>query len=154
MGAEQHRCASARGPRVASGFTLVEVLIVVAVIGILAAIAYPAYTDSIRKARRSEAITALGAIQQAQERHRSNNTTYANSLDALPAPKPVSPTPGGYYTLTVSGASATGYTATANATGNQASDAACTSLSVQVAGGTITYGKTGSAPDYKACWRQ
>ena len=157
MGAEQYRRAAQHGLRMQSGFTLIELMIVVAVVAILAAIAYPSYVDSVRKARRSEAIAALGAIQQAQERYRSNNTSYAGSLDDLPAPRQASPTsPGGYYALNVSDGSATGYTATATATstGNQNQDAACKSLSVQMTNGTIVYGKDGTATSAKECWKQ
>ena len=41
------------------GFTLIEIMIAVAIVGILGAIAYPAYTDHVRKARRADGITAL-----------------------------------------------------------------------------------------------
>ena len=147
MGAEQYRRAAQHGLRMQSGFTLIELMIVVAVVAILAAIAYPAYTDSIRKARRSEAIAALGALQQAQERYRSDETTYAGSLDDLRAPKPSTPTPGGYYTLAVSGESATGYTATATAQGSQAKDSNCTPMKVVADKGNISY-----TPD--GCWKK
>ncbi len=142
-------------PGASPGFSLIELLIVIAVIGTLAGIAYPAYTDSIRKARRTEAFTALAILQQAQERHRANHAAYADSLAALPAPRPVSPTsPGGHYTLTVSGASATAYTATATAVGSQAADLECTALSVTISRGTITQGHNGSAATSRVCWRQ
>ena len=147
MGAIKHQRAAQRILRASSGFTLVELMIVVAVIAILAVIAYPAYNDSIRKARRSEAIAALGAIHQAQERHRSNNTTYAASLAALPAPKPAATTPGGYYDIAVTSGTATGYTATATAQGSQAKDSNCTPLMVVADKGDISY-----TPD--GCWRK
>ncbi len=147
MGAEQYRRAAQHGLRMQSGFTLIELMIVVAVVAILAAIAYPSYVDSVRKARRSEAIAALGAIQQAQERHRSNNTAYAGSLGALPAPKPATSTPGGYYTLAVSDESTTGYTATATAQGSQAKDSNCTPMKVVADKGNISY-----TPD--GCWKK
>lgn len=58
------------------GFTLIELMIVVAVIGILAAIAYPAYTDSVLKGRRAQARTALLELMQQQERYMTQRNTY------------------------------------------------------------------------------
>lgn len=58
------------------GFTLMELMIVVAVIGILAAVAYPAYQDSILKGRRAEARTALLELMQQQERYMTQRGTY------------------------------------------------------------------------------
>lgn len=48
------------------GFTLIELMIVVAIIGVLAAVAIPAYSDYVKKSRESEAINALGDIRTAQ----------------------------------------------------------------------------------------
>ena len=71
------RSAPVRSPR---GFTLVELMITMLIIGILAAIAIPAYNDSVRKSRRSDAMTALAAVQQAQERWRGSNASYSTSF--------------------------------------------------------------------------
>jgi type IV pilus assembly protein PilE len=50
------------------GFTLIEVMIVVAIVGILAAVAYPSYQDHVRKSRRAEAQSALMGLAAAMER--------------------------------------------------------------------------------------
>jgi type IV pilus assembly protein PilE len=59
------------------GFTLIELMIVVAIVSILAAIAYPAYTDQIRKGRRAECRSGLLQSMQQQERFYSQYNTYA-----------------------------------------------------------------------------
>lgn len=59
-----------------TGFTLIEVMITVAVVGILAAVAIPSYEFAIKKARRTEARTALMQMMQMQERFFSVRGTY------------------------------------------------------------------------------
>lgn len=59
-----------------SGFTLIELMIVVAIVAILASIAYPAYTSSILKGKRAEGRTALSELMQQQERFMTQNNSY------------------------------------------------------------------------------
>jgi len=68
------------------GFTLIELMIVVAIIGILAAIAIPNFMKFQAKAKQSEAKTNLGAIYVAQVAYFSNTNTYANTIAAPVAP--------------------------------------------------------------------
>jgi len=64
------------------GFTLTELMIVVAIVGILAAIAYPSYQEQVRQARRSDAQGALMTLAQFMERHYTLNNAYTGA--ALP----------------------------------------------------------------------
>ena len=66
-----------------SGFTLIEVLVVVAILAVLSAIAYPLYNSQIEKARRSDARAALLEIAQAEERFFTVNGTYTDDLNQL-----------------------------------------------------------------------
>lgn len=75
------------------GFTLVELMIVVAIVAILAAIAYPSYTEYVRKGRRAEARTALTELLQQQERYLTQRNCYlpfsnSNGTVAATAPTP------------------------------------------------------------------
>lgn len=140
--------------RNASGFTLIEVMVVVAIVGILASVAYPSYMNQVRKSRRSDAVAATSRVQQAQERWRANNPTYASNtqMTALTTATPPglglsATSDGGYYTLAVSSNTGTGYTVTASAVSgtSQYSDTGCSTLTV-----TVTNGNATKAPD--TCW--
>lgn len=135
-----------------SGFTLIEILIAVIIVGVLLAVALPSFTDSMRKGRRSEAFAAMAALQQAQERFRSSNTTYSS---ALPSGIASTSSPSGYYALSVVSASATGYELLADGTGSsQANDGNCARLAIKVEGGSVQYasGSSLSWADTNPCW--
>jgi len=145
--------------RAARGFTLVELLITLIVIGVIASVAWPAFSDSIRKSRRSEAYASLSAIQQAQERWRSNHAAYATDLTATGLNLP-STTPAGYYTLAIdTGADAVSYSVTATATTgmSQAADTGCVRLRVRAASGNLFYGSAAATGTFdetvpNRCW--
>lgn len=65
------------------GFSLIELMVVVVIAGILAAVAYPMYTSFLQRSRRADAMAVLTAVVQAQERYRTNLSSYASDLVAL-----------------------------------------------------------------------
>lgn len=141
-----------------SGFTLIELMIVVAVVAVLATVAYPAFQDSVRKGRRADAIAGLNRLQQLQERVRGQFPVYAAAVASMPGPPPAT-SPELHYDLAIDNANANGYTMTAvaNATSPQFKDTPCRRLRVQMAGGTITYSSFNAAGDVDAtnanrCW--
>lgn len=69
------------------GFTLIELMIVVAVVGILAAIAYPSYQEYVRRGNRAEARATMMDMAQMQERFFSSNNAYL-TIPAPPAAPP------------------------------------------------------------------
>jgi type IV pilus assembly protein PilE len=66
-----------------TGFTLIELMIVVVVIGILAMIAYPSYQESIRETRRADGQALLMSIVNAEERYFTQNNSYTSDLTDL-----------------------------------------------------------------------
>ncbi|TXS91419.1 type IV pilin protein [Parahaliea maris] len=72
--------------RVESGFTLIEMMIVVVIVSILMLVALPAYQDSVIRAKRSAARTALSEIMSRQEQFFINNKSYATTLAELGLP--------------------------------------------------------------------
>lgn len=125
------------------GFTLLELMIVVAVITILAAIAYPNYTESVRKSRRAAATADLSELAQNLERWYTLNNNY--STYTIPARLQRSPQQGTvYYTIRAVRAQNT-FTLTATPTGAQASDR-CGAL-------TLTHaGTKGAGRSVSECW--
>lgn len=110
------------------GFTLIELMIVVAIIGILAAIAYPSYQQYTERTRRVDAQGALMGLASAMERHYSTNNSYegaaAEGADTG-APEiyaAESPLDGGtkFYDLRIESANANSYTLKATPKGGQA----------------------------------
>lgn len=150
-------------PRKSSGFTLIEVMVVVAIVAILAAIALPAYQDYVMRSRRADAQAVLQAAQLAQEKFRLNNTSYAATADiVLAANAPyfgrVCIISGGYcmspsqfYRLTATVgtgvAASSDFTLTATAVGTQARDTSCAAITLTQTASGVTYGPNG-------CWRR
>ena len=66
-----------------SGFTLVELAVVIIIIGILAAFAVPRFLDSVERSKAGEAFNYLAAVRSAQERYQVRQGTYADDLTKL-----------------------------------------------------------------------
>jgi type IV pilus assembly protein PilE len=110
----------------ARGFTLIELMITVAVVAILATIAYPSYLEQVRKSRRAEAKAALLACAQRLERRFSERSTYDATFGSTATDLCSDTSEHGYYGLSLAFDPATPavytMTATRSSSGPQASD--------------------------------
>ena len=122
------------------GFTLIELMITVAILAILAAIAIPLYSDHVDRTRRADAVTGLTQLAQELERCFTRNNSY--TADACPSGNRASPD--GYYSISID-AQATTYTLTATAQGVQARDN-CDDFTLD------HLGNRGADPNAGECW--
>jgi type IV pilus assembly protein PilE len=100
------------------GFTLIELMITVAILAILAALAIPIYSDHVDRTRRADAITGLTQIAQELERCFTRNNSY--TADACPSGNNIE-SPDGFYRIAIE-ADTTTYQLTATAQGAQERD--------------------------------
>jgi type IV pilus assembly protein PilE len=112
------------------GFSLIDVLIAVAIVGILAAIAYPSYQFAVRKSNRAAAESYLGYVVQRQQQYLLDQRSYASGVSTLGVATPASVTP--FYTIAIAVAAGPPptFTATATPIGSQAADLAGQALTI------------------------
>ena len=148
------------------GFTLIEVMIVVAILGIITAIALPSYAEYVRKGKRTDAKVELFKIAQLQESYFVQNLSYAKDLTTGSGGLGLGASvlsEQDEYLLTISeakdsgGGACTGlaadscasYTLTATAQGSQANDK-CKDFTLTNTG---VKGRSGSGETVKKCWK-
>lgn len=125
----------------ARGFTLIEVMIVVAIVGILATIAYPSYQDYVRRSKRAEVQSLMQDLSLRQQQRLLDTRAFATTLAALNVV--VGPTLSTRYnvTLTVGAGAMPGFVATATPINGQLSDTC----------GVLTLNQTGAKTPAN-CW--
>ena len=138
------------------GFTLIELMIVVAIIAIIAAIAYPSYQNHVIKTRRAAAAACSLEAAQFMERFYTTNLSYANDKDGNAVSLPVGACANDiadYYTIRLSTTvpvTATSYKIEAEPKGSQAtSDAKCATLSIDHTGKKMS---SNTATAVGECW--
>lgn len=134
-------------PRRVAGFTLIELMIAVAIVAILAAIAYPSYEEQMRKGRRAEGKAALNEVAQRLERCFTRFNAY-NAAGCSGVADMTSES--GWYQVSASAMTATTYTLQAVPQRGQAtSDTRCGTLTLTHVGAR---GQSGTPPEGYRCW--
>ena len=122
-----------------AGFSLVELMIVVAIVGILAAIGYPSYQNYARESKRTDARAGLERMAQLQERFFSDNNRYTSVASALGYGSNSPASPEGYWTLTVQAGDNATFTVRAAPGGSRGHvDPDCQTMDLDAAGRKIS----------------
>ena len=154
----RHSDDRCRGKRLRTrGFTLIELMITLAVVAILAAIAYPLYEHQIEESRRTDARTALLELASREQRYFATNNAYTQSTSALGYTAANWPVVigSGYYEIAVTSvdnaANPPSFLLTATAIGTQTNDTSCATFSVNSVG--LQAAQDSSGGDSTAtCW--
>ena len=150
--ASASKSASTRPGRLQRGFTLIEVMIVVAIVAILAAVAIPSYRDYILRGQLVDATTLLSTFRANMERYYQDNRKYT-AVGAFVPPCdvtiPVSQRTQGNFVLTCSVIADQSYTLTATGTGPTVGFVYTVD---QQDGRTSTVGSSWPAPSPNTCW--
>lgn len=127
-----------------SGFTLLEIIIVIIIVGVLASLALPRFFSTVEFSKSTEALNAMGTIRQSMERcYLAAGGTYNPStpcqISNLDVEDPAN-SPGARFTYVVSGQSATGYSILATRNNADGGDGSSTISIVQSATGVTRSG--------------
>jgi len=113
------------------GFTLVELLVALAIVGILAAVALPSYQSSVERSRRADGTVALTRVAALQEQWFFQFNVYTDDVTNLGSTDATLTSPEGFYVITAAIANdGSEFTLTATATGNQLDDVNCRVMSL------------------------
>lgn len=133
-----------------TGYSLMELLVTVALVTVVTSIALPSYRNHVTRSHRGDAMTALLKIANAQEKFYLQNNTYTTSLNDLD----IAGTDNGYYSLSIPNADVNVFSATATpaAGGPQADDDQCAQFAIDSTG-TRSATNSGGGDSTQACWR-
>lgn len=135
-----------------TGFSLIELLIVVLILSILAAIALPSYRQYVLRGHRAEATKVLQDLAGREENYFYVNNGYTSTLSALGTTTTNLQQTAPDYDITISvDSTAANYSLLATATGTQAQDTACASLALTNTGLYTSNGST--TVDSNNCWQ-
>ncbi|UTH74334.1 type IV pilin protein [Chromobacterium sp. IIBBL 290-4] len=140
--------------RISEGFSLMELVIAVAVLAILIGIALPSYQSFILQSNRASAKTALQDLATRQENYYALQNTYASQLATLGYASGTIYVPGNgnnLYALAISSSTASAYTLTATPQGNQAQDS-CQTYQLDNLGNQSNINASGTALSVSGCW--
>lgn len=143
-------------PSASRGFTLIEMMIVVAIVGTLAAIAYPSYQEYVLRGKRSEGSAFLMDIAARQERHYAQHHSYVTANNQLSRLGVAGKSSQQHYSIGLAASSGDGgYTLTATPA---FSDERCGNLTLNALGTKGAKGKTSAGSDADktlvlGCWK-
>lgn len=138
-----------------TGFTLIELMIVVAIVAVLAAVAYPSYIQYIVRSNRAAAEGYMLEVTNLQQRYLLDARTYAGTMTALSATAPSNVSPNYTIATAVVAGPPPGFTVTATPIGGQlAKDTKCGVLVIDGTGAKSYQSTLTDTAGVSACWQQ